>query len=155
MRGPRFASLIVLISYFGISCGPKTPARPDYAVTAVPLAQVDITDNFWAPKQEVNRTVSIQYCFMKSEESGRRGLPVQYYEGAGYMMAKKPDPAFDAFIKPKIEALSNGRRPPPPRPRPASAWPGGRAERPRKPPCRLFQRDRRPSPAGFFHQGCG
>ncbi len=101
----RFFLPLVVALLMLTGCDKKAPVKADYTVAPVPLAQVDVTDNFWAPKQEVNRTVSIQYCFMKSEESGRRGASSQYYEGAGFMMAKKSDPAFDAFIKPKIEAL--------------------------------------------------
>ncbi len=103
-RGPRFAFLIVLVSHVGISCEPKIPARPDDAVKAVPLAQVEITDTFWAPKQDVNRTASIPHVFSRSEERGRGG-PAQLFEAAGYILAKAKDPAFEAYIEDKVEAL--------------------------------------------------
>ncbi len=104
MRSPRFAFLIVLFSYFGISCGGKNPARPDYAVKAVPLAQVEITDTFWAPRQEVNRTASIPHVFARNEERGRGGA-AQLFEAAGYILTSTRDPVFEAYIKNKVEAL--------------------------------------------------
>ena len=76
----------------------------DYPIKPVPLIQVDITDDFWAPKQEVNRTVSIQHCFSRQEERGRGGSS-NLFEAAGYMIAKKADPAFEAYIKAKVDAL--------------------------------------------------
>jgi len=35
-------------------------SKPVYSLETVPLADVNITDEFWAPKMEVNRTVSIR-----------------------------------------------------------------------------------------------
>jgi DUF1680 family protein len=69
----------------------------DYPVEPVPLSQVDITDDFWAPKIEVNRTVSIQHLFRKYEERGRTEAP-RAIEAAAYMIAKRPDPALEAYV---------------------------------------------------------
>jgi hypothetical protein len=41
------------------------------AVRSVPLSDVDITDEFWGPRLQVNRTVSIQHCFRQTEATGR------------------------------------------------------------------------------------
>ena len=57
----------------------------------VPLTDVDILDDFWAPRMEVNRNVSIWHCFKKMEESEDFGSP-KLIEGAAYMLAKRPDP---------------------------------------------------------------
>lgn len=99
-----FPFLAVLLAVCAGCGGPKSAASNE-SVVPVPLTQVDITDQFWAPKQEINRTVSLPYCFAKSEEPGGWGVSSQYYEAAGYMMAKKPGPEFEAFIRPKIDAF--------------------------------------------------
>jgi hypothetical protein len=97
-------SAFLLVGFFVLSCGKKAPAKTDYTVEAVPLSQVDITDTFWAPKQEANRTVSIQHSFDRGEEKGRGGA-TQLYEAAAYMIMKKRDPIFEAYIKGKVDAL--------------------------------------------------
>ena len=53
---------------------PAMTAR-DYTVKPVPLTQVDILDDFWAPRMEVNRNVSIWHCFKKMEEFDDFGSP--------------------------------------------------------------------------------
>ena len=103
----RFVSVLFALFLAGLffsSCGGKAPAKTDFAVEAVPLTQVDITDEFWVPKQEVNRTVSIQHCIAKSEETGRLGIGGGFLEGAGYMIAKRRDPAFEEYIKKRVDA---------------------------------------------------
>src|SRR5437870_10025629 len=42
--------------------------RRDYPVKPVPLTEVDILDDFWAPRMDVNRNVSIWHCFKKMKE---------------------------------------------------------------------------------------
>ncbi|MBM4027947.1 MAG: glycoside hydrolase family 127 protein, partial [Planctomycetes bacterium] len=49
---------------------PQSLAR-DYHVTPVPFNQVQVRDGFWSPRLEVNRTVTIPYCFEKCEETDR------------------------------------------------------------------------------------
>jgi uncharacterized protein len=46
------------------------PAK-DYPVRAVPLTSVRITDGFWAPKREINRTVTIPHIMQQNEVTGR------------------------------------------------------------------------------------
>jgi DUF1680 family protein len=105
MKRNLFAVIIILIlGFFLIGCNKKAPVKKDYSVVAVPLTQVDIQDEFWAPKQEVNRMVSIKHCFQKSEERGRTGS-ISLIEAAGYMIAKRRDPAFEAYIKEKVDKL--------------------------------------------------
>ena len=75
----------------------ETHRTSDYPVEPVPLSQVDIADDFWAPKIEVNRTVSIQHLFRKYEERGRTDAP-RAIEAAAYMIAKRPDPALESYV---------------------------------------------------------
>src|SRR5215203_3255063 len=74
----------------------------DYSIVAVPQSQVDITDAFWAPKIEMNRTVSIQHILQKYEETGRFDSP-RMIEAAAYMLSKRPDPGLERQINDLIE----------------------------------------------------
>lgn len=62
---PMAESVPVCLS--ACSTGPAgSPLQP------VPYARVEIADEFWGPKMEVNRTVSIQHLF---RGAGRRATP--------------------------------------------------------------------------------
>jgi len=55
---------------------PATHADPaqlqrDYNVKPVPFNHVHVQDDFWMPRLEINRTVTIPYCFEKCEETDR------------------------------------------------------------------------------------
>jgi len=104
----RFVTIFCVCFLAGfslLSCGKKAPVQTTGMVQAVPLTQVDITDEFWAPKQEVNRTVSIQHCVAKSEErSGQLSIGGGYLEGAGYMIMKRRDPDFMEYVKKRVDA---------------------------------------------------
>jgi len=43
----------------------------DYNVKPVPFNHVRVDDRFWTPRLEINRTVTIPYCFEKCEETDR------------------------------------------------------------------------------------
>jgi len=81
-----------------------TVAATDYAVKPVPLTQVDILDDFWAPRMEVNRNVSIWHCFNKMEEPDDFGSP-KLIEAAAYMLAKRPDPKLEEYVDQVIDRL--------------------------------------------------
>ena len=51
----------------------KQPSQPqrDYPVKPVPFTAVHLNDKFWAPRIEINRTVTIPFAFQKCEETGR------------------------------------------------------------------------------------
>ena len=61
--------------------------HPDYPVRPVPLAQVDVVDQFWTPRMEVNRNVSIWHCFDR-QKSDPFSTP-RLIECAAYMIAKR------------------------------------------------------------------
>ena len=48
----------------------QAPAQ-DYPITAVPLTNVRIDDRFWAPRRDVNRTVTIPHIMHENEITGR------------------------------------------------------------------------------------
>jgi DUF1680 family protein len=97
----------------------------DYPVKSVPFTAVHVNDQFWAPRIEINRAVTIPFAFKKDEETGRvdnfiraakalRGEPFENHkyppypfddtdvykviEGASYTLSVHPDPQLDAYI---------------------------------------------------------
>jgi len=58
-------TIILLIT----SCAQKP--QKDYPIKPVPFTDVQIKDNFWQPRIETNRMVTIPYDFKKCEETGR------------------------------------------------------------------------------------
>lgn len=90
-----------------------------YPISSVPFTAVSITDAFWQPRLETNRTVTLPYCFQKCEETGRianfdkaagicpgphEGIffndsdVYKTLEGAAYALALTPDPELDAYV---------------------------------------------------------
>lgn len=106
----------------------------DYPVQPVPFTAVRLDDQFWAPKIETNRTVSIPFAFQQCETTGRvenfilaaralqgtlgdseRKIPpypfddtdiYKVIEGASYAMSVRPDPKLDAYIDGLIEKIA-------------------------------------------------
>src|SRR5262249_36162047 len=81
-----------------------TGTAKGYAVKPVPLRQVEVLDDFWAPRMEVNRTVSIWHCFKKMEEPDHFGSP-KLIEAAAYMLAKRPDLRLEQHVDQMIDTL--------------------------------------------------
>jgi hypothetical protein len=104
--------------------GAQQPAR-DYPVKPVPFTSVHFNDVFWAPRIDINRTVTIPFAFGKNEETGRvdnfvraaaalrgetlankkaPGYPFddsdvyKVIEGASYALSVQPDPKLDAYV---------------------------------------------------------
>jgi uncharacterized protein len=91
-KAPRLICLLVVAVSACSSAG-----RRDYALVPVPYSEVDISDGFWSPKIEVNRSVSIQHIFRKYEEQGRFDSP-RVIEAAAYMLAKRRDPELERYV---------------------------------------------------------
>ncbi|NQT00993.1 MAG: glycoside hydrolase family 127 protein, partial [Planctomycetes bacterium] len=94
--------------------------KRDYPIEPVPFIDVKLTDEFWAPRIETNRKVSIPYAFGKCEETGRidnfaiaGGLlkgehranypfddtdPYKIIEGASYSLDVHPDRKLDRYL---------------------------------------------------------
>src|SRR5215467_12384222 len=100
------------------------PAR-DYPVKPMPFTAVHFDDAFWAPRIEINRTVTIPFAFQKDEETGRirnferaaaalkgenlrdkrpPGYPFddtdvyKVIEGAAYALSVHPDPKLESYL---------------------------------------------------------
>ena len=97
-------------------------------LTAVPFTDVTIADEFWAPRMETNRTVTIPYDFKKCEETGRvenfdvaagkmegkfRGHfgfndsdVFKVIEGASYSLRLYPDAELEAYMDELIAKIA-------------------------------------------------
>jgi DUF1680 family protein len=111
------ASLLIIIAC--CSCLKKAAVNDGYPIKPVPLDQVSISDNFWLPRIERNRTITIPYTFSKCEETGRIGnfakaaglmngefIGQRYndsdvfkiIEGACYSLIQHPDPKLQRYV---------------------------------------------------------
>jgi len=77
---------------------------------AVPLAHVDVTDGFWAPRMDVNRRVSIWHCFDRMQGNDAFGVS-KLIEAAAYMVTKAPDPRLEAYVDRRIDDMLATLRP--------------------------------------------
>src|SRR5262245_32557793 len=117
---------------------PPTSAK-DYTIRAVPLTSVRITDGFWGPKREINRTVTIPHIMQQNELTGRidnflkaateehgitqkRAGPYQgqryndtdvykVIEAAAWSLATHPDPALDKKVDQLIAIVAAAQEP--------------------------------------------
>ncbi|HEV8483206.1 MAG TPA: glycoside hydrolase family 127 protein [Blastocatellia bacterium] len=105
----------------------------DYRVKPVPFTSVHFNDAFWAPKIEINRTVTIPFAFEKCEETGRIGNferaakalrgeeltnkkppgypfddtdPYKVIEGAAYSLSVHPDSKLEAYVDGVIDKIA-------------------------------------------------
>jgi len=113
--------------------------RPrDYPVRPVPFTAVHVDDQFWAPKIETNRKVTIPFAFGKDEETGRvdnfiraakalRGEPFENHkyppypfddtdvykviEGASYALSVHPDPNLEEYVDGLIAKVGAAQEP--------------------------------------------
>jgi DUF1680 family protein len=105
------------------------PAAPphDYPIRAVPMTAVTIDDGFWAPKLEVNRTVTIPHILKENDDTGRvanfekaAGKKSGPYEGrrfndtdiykiieaASYSLAIVPDPRLSTRLDELVQLIA-------------------------------------------------
>src|ERR1700728_2276374 len=64
------AIVVLVLAACAISMAQTAPQR-DYPVKPVPFTAVHVTDGFWAPRIETNRTVTTPFAFKQDEETGR------------------------------------------------------------------------------------
>jgi DUF1680 family protein len=109
--------VIVVIGFSFISCVKKT--AKDYPIKPVLFTEVQVRDEFWQPRIETNRRVTIPFAFKKSEETGRidnfakaGGLMAGEFEGrryndsdvfkimegAAYSLTIHPDPELEKYM---------------------------------------------------------
>ncbi|MDO4629119.1 MAG: glycoside hydrolase family 127 protein [Planctomycetia bacterium] len=93
-----FPAMLFLSILIGITSAQNVTPRgilpvleSDYAVQPVAFPYVRLTDNFWAPRQEINRKHSIPYAFEKCETTGRL---------SNFLLAANTAPAGTKYVEP-------------------------------------------------------
>ena len=103
----------------------------DYQITGIPFNEVHVNDQFWSPKIETNRTVTIPASFTKCEEMGRMDnfliaggvidgevkgeMPFddtdvyKIIEGAAYSLTTTHDEKLDNYVDSIINIISIGQ----------------------------------------------
>jgi DUF1680 family protein len=130
-RAIAMASLAV-----GILACARAP-KADYPAAPVPFTGVHLTDAFWAPRLETNRTVTIPHIFKESEDTGRiknfelagaalEGATDGKYcsrypfddsdvyksiEAASYALATHADPALDKYVDGLVAKIAAAQEP--------------------------------------------
>jgi DUF1680 family protein len=88
-----------------------TSAPPfDYPLRAVSFADVNIVDQFWAPRMAVNQNVSIWHCYERMKRFDPFGAS-KLVEAAAYMIAKHPDPKLEQYTDGVIDKIIEGVEP--------------------------------------------
>jgi len=120
---------ITIALFSGISAYAQ---KKDYPIQPVPFTSVKLTDQFWSPKIETNRTATIPASFARCESTGRiknfvmaaqhKGKFCTTYpfddtdiyktiEGASYSLAVYPDPKLSAYIDSLIDIVGKAQEP--------------------------------------------
>ncbi len=117
----------ILILMAGISC--QKASTGDYPVQPIGFTQVEIADDFWSPRLETNRKVTIPYAFKMTEETGRvKNFEIagdltegdsfctvypfddsdvyKIIEGASYSLHVQPDPELDRHVDDMIAKIA-------------------------------------------------
>ncbi|MEX1184706.1 MAG: beta-L-arabinofuranosidase domain-containing protein [Gemmatimonadota bacterium] len=79
-------------------------AAGDYAVRAVPLSKVRITDGFWRPRMDANRNVSLDHCLARFDDGGAFSVS-KLVEAVAYMVTERPDATLEARADERITQL--------------------------------------------------
>ncbi|MDD2436910.1 MAG: glycoside hydrolase family 127 protein [Massilibacteroides sp.] len=129
--------LLLMLVPFSLACSHVTKEEPSNVqlgeIKEVPFTAVHFTDNFWLPRMEINRTVSIPSAFHQCEINGRfdnfalaGGLikgehkgdfsfddtdPYKIIEGASYSLAVKYDAKLDAYLDSVITLIASAQEP--------------------------------------------
>jgi DUF1680 family protein len=104
----------------------------DYPIQPIPFTSVKVEDEFWLPRIETNRTVTIPFAINKNEETGRvnnfavgagrkegkyqgrRFNDTDVYkviEGIAYTLQVHPDPELEAYTDDLIELIAAAQEP--------------------------------------------
>jgi len=123
---------LFVLAFSGCRAKSPSPAVLDYPIRPVPFTQVKLTDLFWAPRLETNRTVSVPYALRMNEETGRvdnfrkaarlmtgphkgrRFNDSDVYksmEAAAYTLRLHPDPALEKTLDDLIVLIAKAQEP--------------------------------------------
>jgi uncharacterized protein len=120
--------LILLLTVFSTSA--LIAQQKDYPIQGVSFTQVKLTDKFWLPRIETNRTVTIPASFERCQSTGRvqnfimaaqkKGKFCTTFpfddtdiyktlEGASFSLAVHPDPTLEAYLDSLITIIGNAQ----------------------------------------------
>jgi len=127
MKRIRFLGVVIytimMIAVFAACCQGQNSEN----LTAVPFTDVTVADEFWAPRMETNRKVTVPYDFEKCEQTGRidnfakaGGLMegdfegiyfndsdlYKVIEGAAYSLKIHSDPELEKYVDGVIEKIA-------------------------------------------------
>ncbi len=125
--------LTILFLITAFSCSNPEYKHPDSPIKEVPFTSVKLDDNFWLPRIETNRKISIPAAFKECEINGRfdnfaiaGGLkkgehrgdfsfddtdPYKIIEGASYSLAAKYDEVLDSYLDSVITLIKAAQEP--------------------------------------------
>ena len=125
LLSPLHVFCFIAVLIVGIACQGK--GRRDYPVKPVEFTKVRILDEFWLPRMETNRRVTIPFAMQQNEETGRvdnfaiaGGLKEGEYkgeryndtdvykvmEGAAYTLATEYDPEMEKYLHELIGVIA-------------------------------------------------
>ena len=131
-----FAGLLLAVVAFSviaaaIQAGQPEKGRPEHQkLSAVPFTDVTVSDEFWAPRIETNRTESLPHNFQWCDKTGRfsnfakagglmkgdfQGIyfndsdVYKVLEGASYSLASHPDPKLDKMVDDVIAKIASAQ----------------------------------------------
>lgn len=127
------AALVFVPSFLAAHTPSRKEVKRQPPIQEVPFTSVHLSDVFWAPRIEVNRTVSIPSAFKECEKNGRfdnfaiaGGLkkgehrgdfsfddtdPYKVIEGASYSLAVHYDPQLDHYLDSVINIIAAAQEP--------------------------------------------
>jgi DUF1680 family protein len=96
--------LSALMSIALATCSRPAAPKADYPAAAIPSTDVDISDEFWSPRIENNRAVSVPGLLAHYDNNN--WVPdTRLIEAVGYLLAKKPDPGLKSRVDPLIDRV--------------------------------------------------
>ncbi len=125
------AAAVVALYVAGFGPAPRA-AAPDYPIRPVAFTRVRLSDAFWAPRLEVNRSSTIPAAFRQNEETGRvdnfrkaarlmdgphRGRRFndtdvfKAIEGASYSLLLHPDAALEQEVENLVSLIAKAQEP--------------------------------------------
>ena len=107
------AAVIAVIALLFVACTQTAARKSDYPVFPVSYKNVQVTDAFWTPRLENNRTVSIPGMLDRYDGAGR-GPDLRLIEAACYVLARNPDPGLrsrvDGYLDRAIERIRSRKQ---------------------------------------------
>lgn len=125
-----FAAIVIALALLS-SCSENQGVKGDYPIQPVAFNQVELNDQFWAPRIRLNHELTIPYAFEQSEITGRvknfdvaagkiEGTFCSTYpfddsdvykiiEGGSYSLQMIPDPELEAYIDELIVKIADAQ----------------------------------------------